>query len=175
MGGCSAIIKSKKCGMPISWGCLVRFYCDACFSFHQRSRRANCSQHHAQNLAHVVTSRAERAKLMGDVKMENVKRRRSTQAPATSSPSRPSKRAKTSPSVITPSSASTMQGGINTLPFSAVWAANPGHFNARLVPLPGGALSLAAQPRSETFVSEIVKNVVGGANLKTGDFLTLNT
>ena len=68
-----------------------------------------------------------------------------------------------------------MQGGINTLPFSAVWAANPGHFNARLVPLPGGALSLAAQPLSETFVSEIVKNVVGGANLKTDDFLTLNT
>jgi hypothetical protein len=61
------------------------------------------------------------------------------------------------------------------LPFSAVWAPNKGQFNARFVPLPMGALSLAAQPRSETFVSEIVKNLVGGAHLKTADFDSLKT
>ena len=174
LGGCSAIIKSKKCGQAIAWGCLVRFYCKPCFAFHQRSKRANCTAYHSQNLMSVVQSRAARAKLMGDVKSENLKRRRSAQA-ATPAPSRPSKRPKsTGASVSTPSLTPTIQGS-NVLPFSAVWAANKAQFNARFVPLPMGALSLAAQPRSETFVSEIVKNLVGGAHLTSADFCSLNT
>ena len=173
LGGCNATIKSKKCGQPIAWGCLIRFYCEACFAFHLRSRRANCAEHHSQNLAFVVQSRAARAKIMGDKKSENLKRRRSAQVSTPSS--RPSKRAKTAASAPTLPSTSATQGICNTFPFSAVWDPSKSQFNARLIPLPNGALSLAAQPRSETFVSEIMKNVVGGAQLNASALSSLKT
>ena len=102
-------------------------------------------------------------RVMGDKKSENLKRRRSVGI--TTPSSRPSKRAKIATSAPTLPSTSATQGICNAFPFSAVWDPSKSQFNARLIPLPNGALSLAAQPRSETFVSEIMKNVVGGAQL----------
>ena len=165
LGGCNATVDRKRCGQPMLWGCLVRLYCDACFLKHSRSKRANCSSLHSQVIADVVASRLSRATVMNATRMQ---KRKAEEVPT---PSKPAKRARSSTgSVSDPTSA--LQA-INAPPFSLVWTPSVGQFKPRSVRLPMGALSLPVQPRSETLVSEIMANVVGGAALSSAQLSAL--
>ena len=165
LGGCNATVNRKRCGQPILWGCLVRLYCDACFLKHSRSKRANCSNLHSQVISEVVASRLSRATVMNATRMT---KRKAEQVPT---PSKPAKRARSSTGPVSdPTSA--LQA-INAPPFSLVWTPSVGQFKPRSVRLPMGALSLPVQPRSETLVSEIMTNVVGGAALSSAQLSAL--
>jgi hypothetical protein len=164
LGGCNATVNRKRCGQPILWGCLVRLYCDACFLKHSRSKRANCGSLHSQVIAEVVASRLSRATMMNATRMK----RKAEEGPT---PSKPAKRARSSTGPVSdPTSA--LQA-INAPPFSLVWTPSVGQFKPRSVRLPMGALSLPVQPRSETLVSEIMTNVVGGAALSSAQLSAL--
>ena len=163
MGGCNATVNRKRCGQPILWGCLVRLYCDACFLVHSRSKRAHCSNLHSQIISEVVASRASRAKVMNETRMKR-------KADAGPTPPKPAaaKRARSSTGSV-PDPATSAYAP----PFSLVWTPSVGQFKPRSVRLPMGALSLPVQPRSETLVSEIMTNVVGGAVLSSAQLSAL--
>lgn len=89
-------------------------------------------------------------------------------------PPKPAKRARSSTgSASDPATTSSALQATSALPFSLVWTPSEGVFKSRSVRLPMGTLSLAVQPRSETLVSEIMTNVIGGAFLSSDQLSAL--